>query len=425
VIDQLGISRLRQLLIAGLGALILCTAFMLASASPASALYQRFCWGKNLPGGNIGSVENMCDSYYNDGKIGYIDEVGGSGAQHSVCAYAWYRDGISMCSSGPNQGVYNRTPVGRFTSVGQLENNARSANTVYGYMITCSSPCDGSGGGGGGNPPPPPPPGWYTDNLGGSIASDPDMSTRGYGTLSVFARGTNNHLMHKGYGNGNWASWEDLGGSLTSGPGAVSWNSDRIDVVARTTNNSVAHWAWSTRGWVIDNLGGNITSDPDISSWGYGRLDVFARGTNNHLMHRAFANGNWQSWEDLGGTLASGPGAVSWSANRIDVVARATDNTVLHWAWNGSAWVQDNLGGDIASDPDISSKGYGGLDIFARSPAGDLVHLGYNGAWNWEWLGWLSGDTLASGPGAVSWNSSRIDVAGRTGSGTVAHWAWG
>lgn len=259
------------------------------------------------------------------------------------------------------------------------------------------------------------------DNLGGSTTSDPDISSRGLGTLNVFAKGSSGNLAHRWF-NGSWSWWEDLGGSMISGPGAVSWNSSRIDVVARAANSTVTHPAWNGTSWNTDNLGGSITSDPDISSWGYGRLDVFARGASNELVHKAF-EGGWHPWENFGKTLASGPGAVSWGPNRIDVVARGTDNSVMHWAWNGSSWVYDNLGGNITSDPDISSWGPGRLDIFARGGGNELVHKWYDGGWSgWESLG---GPTLASGPSAVSWGPKRIDVVARASDNTISHWSYG
>jgi uncharacterized membrane protein len=392
-------------------ALLMAMLWIVSTAPSAQASERHYCYGVTL--GAQYSPTAQCNTAGGWGETwyGYIDAVYGSGDQHSVCVGVTPKAGKSMCSTGPGQGIYNDTMKGAL-GFPYIENNASSPTKAYGNAWYHTE-----------NQEPPPPPSWHSDNLGGEIVSDPDMSSRGNGLLDVFARGTDNHLWHKWY-SGNWSSWENLGGTLASGPGAVSWNSERIDVVARATNNSVTHWGWSPgTGWVSDNLGGEITSDPDMSSWGYGRLDVFAKGPSNELKHRAFAGGSWQPWENLGGTLASGPGAVSWGVNRIDVVARGTNNSVLHWAWNGSTWVQDNLGGEIASDPDISSLGSGNLNIFAKNSGGNLVRLGYNGIWSWEWLGWLSG-TMGSGPGAVSWNSHRMDVVGRASNGSVAHWAW-
>ncbi len=264
---------------------------------------------------------------------------------------------------------------------------------------------------------------WHVDNLGGNITSDPDISSWEYGRLDVFARGPSNELLHRAFAGGAWQPWENFGGNLASAPSAVSWGPNRVDVVARSTTNNLLHWAWNGSAWVADTISGNITSAPDISSRGYGILDIFAKGPNNELVHRWF-NGGWGLWENLGGTIASGPGAVSWNSHRMDVVARATNNTVAHWAWNEVAWPTDNLGGNITSDPDISSRGYGTLDIFAKGGGNELVHLGFDGsAWGtWEAL---PGGTIASGPGAVSWNNERIDVVAKAPDNSVAHWAYG
>ena len=262
---------------------------------------------------------------------------------------------------------------------------------------------------------------WHMDNLGGKIASDPDISSWGYGRLDVFAKGPENELLHRAY-NGGWQAWENFGGNLASAPSAVSWGPNRVDVVARSTTNNLLHWAWNGSEWVADTIEANITSAPDISSRGYGILDIFARGPKNELVHRWF-NGFWGPWENLGGTLEGGPGAVSWNSHRMDVVGRAPNGTVPHWAWNEVSWPFDNLGGNITSDPDISSRGYGSLDVFAKGGGNELVHLGFNGTWGvWEAL---PGGTIASGPGAVSWNSERIDVVARATDDSVAHWSYG
>jgi hypothetical protein len=173
------------------------------------------------------------------------------------------------------------------------------------------------------------------DNLGkpanGGLTSDPDISSRGYGILDIFARGAGGELEHREY-NGGWKPWENLGQSLVGGPGAVSWSSHRMDIVGRQANNTVGHWAWNEIAWPFDNLGGNITSDPDISSRGNEKLDIFAKGGGNELVHKWWDNG-WSWWESLGGTMVGGPGAVSWNGDRIDVVARTADGSLNHWSY--------------------------------------------------------------------------------------------
>jgi hypothetical protein len=273
------------------------------------------------------------------------------------------------------------------------------------------------------------PPGtWASDNLGGTLTSDPDISSWGPGRLDVFAKGTDNGLWHKAFNNTSWFNWEKIGSAtLASGPGAVSWGTGRLDMVARKSDNTAMHWWFDASSGIWngpENLGGSITGDPDIAAWGPNRLDIFAKGTDSGLSHRAWDTSMWFPWDKVGSaTLASSPAAVSWGSGRIDMVARKSDNTVMHWwfdavngVWNGP----ENLGGNITSDPDISSWGPNRLDIFAKGTENNLVHKFWNGA---GWSGWENlGGSLASGPGAVSWGANRIDVVARASDNSIQHW---
>jgi Repeat of unknown function (DUF346) len=264
---------------------------------------------------------------------------------------------------------------------------------------------------------------WHNGNIGGTLTSDPDVSSSAPGRIDVFARGTDNALWHKYRTGETWVGWSSRGGQLTSAPGAVSWGNNRIDVVARTTNNTIQHWYWGGTAWYSDNLGGTLTSAPDISSWASNRLDVFARGTDNALWRRQWNGSSWTAWAKIGGTLASGPGAVSWGPNRIDVVARAGDNSVLYWWWDGAGWQSGNLGGSIASDPDIVSTASGYLDVFARGTDGALWRLSRTSSGWGQWQ--RMGDWIVGGAGAVSAEPNQIDLfARRTFNATLSHWWW-
>ncbi len=271
---------------------------------------------------------------------------------------------------------------------------------------------------------------WHFDQLGASIAGDPDIASWEPNRLDVFARGWENGLWDR-YWAGSWSAWGVIGTELVSGPGAVSWGPNRIDVVGRAANNTVKHWYWAS-GWHVDNIGGNITSDPDIASWEPEELNVFARGAGNELAGAWWEHGSgWSSWGNLGSLgapLGGGPTAVSWGHGRVDVFARAPDNTLEHWFWEtsaGNGWQFQNLGGNITSDPDASSWGTNRLDVFAKGADNTLVHIYWDGT---AWSPWQSlGGTLTSGPGAVSWGANRIDVVAR-GAGPsfeVLHWYWG
>ncbi len=273
-----------------------------------------------------------------------------------------------------------------------------------------------------------PPGAWNTDNLGGTLTSDPDIASWGANRLDIFAKGTDNGLWHKAFDTTTWYPWDKIGSAtLASGPAAVSWGPGRLDMVAQATNNSIQHWWFENASGIWngpENLGGTLTSDPDIASWGANRLDIFAKGTDNGLWHKAWSNG-WYPWDKIGSaTLASGPAAVSWGPGRLDMVAKASDNSVMHWWFDNSVGVwngPENIGGNITSAPDISSWGPNRLDVFARGPENGLVHKFWNGS---GWSGWesLGGPALVSGPGAVSWGPNRIDVAARVADNSIQHW---
>lgn len=132
---------LRLLIATMVGALLVGAVFLTAAAQPARAEYKQFCWGVTLPG--KGTSPWWCDSLHNGGATGYITEVGGSGENHSVCVLAWYNNGVTMCSGGPNQGVYNFTPNGEIVDVAEIQNNAPGTNRVYAFVDRCASPCPG------------------------------------------------------------------------------------------------------------------------------------------------------------------------------------------------------------------------------------------------------------------------------------------
>jgi Repeat of unknown function (DUF346) len=370
-----------------------------------------FCWGVTLTPKDTHSETDECISLH----FGILEAEAWS-PQHSVCLEFTSAPHERSCSSGPENHVAIKSPIScsECAAFLRISNNAESSSTVYGNVTYL----DGKG-----ESVPPPSPTWHTDNLGGSILSDPDIASWGVGHWAVFGQGTNEYLHAKTFQSEYWGTWENLGGPvLTSGPGSVSWGYKRLDVVGRSTTGTLAHW-WYDGTWHNEDQGGAIVGSPDISSWGSGRLDVFARGTNDYLHHKWYTPATgWSAWENLGGpTLSSGPGAVSWGENRIDAVGRAPDGSVAHWWYDGS-WHVDNLGGAIVGSPDISSWGSGRLDVFARGTNDYLHHKWYTPATGWSAWENLGGPTLSSGPGAVSGSSGRIDVVGRASDGSVAHW---
>jgi hypothetical protein len=171
----------------------------------------------------------------------------------------------------------------------------------------------------------------------------------GSGRFDLFARGSNNEVLHKFFG-GAWgpgsmtAAWEFIGTVPGNGPiTTVSWGSGRFDLFARGSNNGVLHkffgGAWGpgsmTAAW--ESIGTVAGASPITAvSWGSGRFDLFAWDSNTEVLHKYFEGGWGPSsmtalWEALGTVTGGGPvTAVSWGSGRLDLFARASNNEVLH-----------------------------------------------------------------------------------------------
>jgi SpoIID/LytB domain protein len=254
--------------------------------------------------------------------------------------------------------------------------------------------------------------GW--ESLGGVITSGAGVSSWGAGRLDLFARGSDDSLVHKWF-DGTWSGFESLGGVLTSDPTAVSWGPGRIDVFARGTDGALWHnwFDGSWKGW--ESLGGVLDSGPGATSRGPGRLDVFVKGTDGALWQLSWDGAQWTPWIHLGGELDSDPAAAAWSGSRLDIFVRGTDQAMWHRWWDGAQWSHwESLGGVLSSAPDAASWGAGRLDVFVSGSDHGLWHLWFDGSWKtWESLGApasTEGTGIAGDPGSVSWGRGRIDV---------------
>jgi hypothetical protein len=87
---------------------------------------------------------------------------------------------------------------------------------------------------------------WQTENMGGEIQSDPDISTWGASRFDLWARGTDNELWHRWWPGSIWMPWEDQSPSATywSSPGAVSVGDNETYIVGREPDNSVVLSEW-------------------------------------------------------------------------------------------------------------------------------------------------------------------------------------
>jgi hypothetical protein len=228
-------------------------------------------------------------------------------------------------------------------------------------------------------------------DLGGSLASQPTVVSTGAGRVHVFARGTDDTLVHRSASNGTWTAWESLGGVLTSAPAVTSWGSGRLDVVARGTTNALQHRSFtSATGWSAWlTIGGAFTSSPTIAATAVGRFHVFARGRDDGIRHRSFDQATgWTPWEDLGGTSSAQPAAASGGPGLIDVAVRLPDQALAVSRFDGATatWTPfASLGGRLSSGPGAAATGTGSaIRLVAQAPDGllrEIVRTTPAGAW--------------------------------------------
>lgn len=103
-----------------------CALAALVPARASAAGNAAFCWGTVL--------SNHNDWCTNGAYTPNMTEIVGSGEQHSVCV--WAAAGVTQCSSGPLQGVYNTSMAGCGTGCGvpAINNNGFSPNRVFGRV---------------------------------------------------------------------------------------------------------------------------------------------------------------------------------------------------------------------------------------------------------------------------------------------------
>jgi Astacin (Peptidase family M12A)/Repeat of unknown function (DUF346) len=270
-------------------------------------------------------------------------------------------------------------------------------------------------------------------SLGGSTIGAPAVvSWPGYNSnyRAVFVRGSDNALYYKEtqYSPCStcWTDWQWLGGTLTSEPAAVSWGLGRLDVFARGTNNQLIH-KWRSDGKWSDweSLGGTLNGAPAVSSRGNKRLDVFIRGYDNQLYHKYFkGDDGWSGWENQGGQISAAPASVSWSSNRIDIFSRGMDYTLVHKWWESGTWHDwESLYGYLETGPSVASWGENRLDVFVSS-GGMIFRKVYDGQWR-TGTGWdLMEGYTTDDPEAIAVGPNKLDVFIRGYDGAVWHKWW-
>jgi alpha-tubulin suppressor-like RCC1 family protein len=134
------------------------------------------------------------------------------------------------------------------------------------------------------------------------VQGAPAAASVGPGHIDVFGRGENNELEDKWFANGSWhTGWDNQGGTLASNPAVTSTGSGLLNVFA--VNASDGHlWGKTFAGtwgnWVDWGccLARDVATPVAVVSLTPGALDEFEFGVQHALYHFAYTNaGGWGS----------------------------------------------------------------------------------------------------------------------------------
>ncbi len=222
-------------------------------------------------------------------------------------------------------------------------------------------------------------------SLGGSWASDPDVTRNHDGRLEVFAvdhAGAVHHVWQT-KANGGWSAWSSLGdaGGGLSGPRAILGHDDKLHVFAVGKDGTTYTAAQESAGWSHwTSLGGTSTSDVTVARNEDGRLEIFVRGTDGALWHRweKAPDGAWSAWTSLAGGVHA-PFASNDADGRLEVFVRGDGQGSLYrieqvspgGGWTGWA----GMGGALSGEPAAARNEDGRLEVFYRATDGSVGHV--------------------------------------------------
>jgi hypothetical protein len=215
---------------------------------------------------------------------------------------------------------------------------------------------------------------WQFTQIGTRRANDRPTGTYNAveGRLEVFIRALNSHLL-RSYKTGptTWSTWEDLGGVLASEPEVLQDASGRPRAFAQAASNYLLYSirAESNGSWVPETYfpmhTTQLVGTSSAASLASGRVDVFSRGADHALWHTAAVPDAWPSSATRYGGVLSGQPAVARNSDKsLSVLLRGVTNEIWHFS---SATTQfTSLGsGPFTSDPAVSRVHDGRLVAFA------------------------------------------------------------
>jgi hypothetical protein len=303
---------------------------------------------------------------------------------------------------------------------------------------------------------------WYdvsTAAGGTSIVGTPCVASwvesSGLRVETVFAQGINGHLMEAYWSAPVGWHWYDVstaagGTSITGSPCVTTWIDKSLPlgeetVFARGTNGHLMEAWWIGNGWHWYDVstvpgGTNITDNPCVASWvessGLRVETVFARGTNGHLEEAYWSAPAGWHWYDVstapGGTTINGtPCAAVWVTSALPlgeetVFARGTNGHLMEAWWIGNGWHWYDVstvpgGANITDNPCVASwvesSGLRVETVFARGTNGHLeeAHWWASNGWGWFDVSTAPGGTTITGsPCVTTWIDSSLTLGEET-----------
>ncbi|TWF44721.1 dual-action HEIGH metallo-peptidase [Chitinophaga polysaccharea] len=257
---------------------------------------------------------------------------------------------------------------------------------------------------------------YFYNNLTGIFNVPTATYRKGTKELHLFVRSKNNTLLEKVYTPvAGWSAWTDLGGTLTSDPSVTSRDENNIAVFARGANNNLIFKTWTLNGgwsqqWT--DLGGTFYSAPNAASRGANFINVLVKGANNVLQTRYYVEGEgWHEWQSFATTVASSATSASRYVNSIEMYAQDASNHLLQGVWTRESdrTVWQSLGGTIYSAPAAIARGNFNVDVFALGNNHQLITT------NWyvdnNWKSWQPiGSSIYSAPAVASSDSLSMDI---------------
>lgn len=147
----------------------------------------------------------------------------------------------------------------------------------------------------------------------------------------LFAFAETGELRHAEYDGGWTGKWEDLGGGGIGTPSATMSQEGRMTVYVRGTDDHI-YQLWMNNGaWVgWFHIQGPVASEPATTKWHYHREDVLTRSLSGTLGHRFYE----PAWTDPNVTdipmPAGTPVAVTRHRGSIDLFVTQEDGKVWH-----------------------------------------------------------------------------------------------